>query len=141
MYNGISWLPELLNIENYKSEDNIDYCKLIEDVHNNFVMDFLNPSAPVYFDNKKVVFNENPLDCSVLKIQNCYNQQYYNCDNCKFKECYDIFNHICTDDYETLYKEDKNIQVPKLKKRKRNRKIPRSSYIHQTINNTIWRLY
>lgn len=126
MYNKIDWLPEILNIEKYKNKDNIDYCKLIEDAFNNFAMDFFNPSTILMFENKKVVVNENILDCSLLKTQNCYNQKYYNCNNCKFKNYYDIFNHICTDDYEKLYKSNKKLQIPKLKKRKKNRKIPRT---------------
>ena len=126
MYNEINWLPEIICISNYKNENGIDYYKLIDDIYNNFVMDFFNPSFPIMFENKKVVINESILDCSTLKVQNCYNQQYYTCNNCKFKNSYDIFNHICTDDYETLYKNNKSIQVPKLKKRKRNRKIPRT---------------
>ena len=126
MYNGISWLPEMINEKDYVSETGIDYIALIEQVYTYFVMDFCNPSSPVMFEGKKVVICEKPLDCSLLKKKECYNENFYTCQNCNFQNKFAIFNHISTDDYYTLHKKDSSIEVPKLKVKKRNRKIPRT---------------
>lgn len=127
MHNGIAWLPEIINEKDFQNSEIIDYSLLIENAYNYFVMDFCNPTAPVLYENKKVVICEKQLDCSSLKIQDCYNSVYYNCKNCSFQNKFDIFNHICTDDYYLLHKRDSSINVPKLKIKKRNnRKIPRT---------------
>ena len=126
MYNGIGWLPEIINEKYYEYNGKTNYYKLIEDAYNNFVMDFCNPSSPVIFRNKQIVISDKILDCSSLKTQECFNIQYYTCSNCKFKSCFDIFNHICTSDYYLLHKQNNKISVPKLKKRKNGRRIPRT---------------
>ena len=127
MYNGISWLPEIINENDFRDNYSINYSLLIENAYNFFVMDFCNTTAPVIYENKKVVICEKQLDCSLLKVQDCFNSIYYNCANCNFKNKFDIFNHICTDDYYLLHKKDSSINVPKLKtSKKKNRKIPRT---------------
>lgn len=126
MCTKISWLPEIVNEKDYQDGKYVNYAKLIESVYNLFLMDFCNPSAPVMFEGKRVVLNNKVLDCSVLKVENCYNEAYYNCDSCKFKAYFDIFNHISTDDYSTLHKQNPKIPVPKLKVKKKQRKVPRT---------------
>lgn len=140
MYNGIDWLPELIDESCYNSKGIIDYKKLIEDTYNIFCMDFCNPSSPIIFENKRVVIDEKILDCTCLKVKNCYNLKYFDCNDCKFKSCFDIFNHICTDDYELLHKKNKTIKVPKLKKRKRNRIIPRvpGKFNIERLKRVVW---
>lgn len=126
MYNGIDWLPEIIEEKDFQNKEGINYSSFIETVHTYFVMDFCSPTSPVLYKNKKVVLCEKLLDCSLLKIQDCYNSMYYECQNCHFKGKFDIFNHISTDDYHLLHKKNPSISVPKLKVKKRNRKIPRT---------------
>lgn len=126
MYNGIDWLPEIIDDKDFQCEEGINYSSLIETAYTYFVMDFCNPTSPILFKNKKVVICEKLLDCFLLKIKDCYNSMYYNCPNCNFQNKFDIFNHISTDDYYLLHKKNPSINVPKLKVKKRNRKIPRT---------------
>lgn len=126
MYNGINWLPKIIEENDYATETGIDYIALIEQVYTYFVMDFCNSTSPVMFEGKKVVICKKQLDCSLLKKKECYNSDFYTCQNCNFQNKFDIFNHISTDDYYTLHKKDSSIEVPKLKVKKRNRKIPRT---------------
>lgn len=126
MYNNIPWLPSIIDINKFKVNGKINYSKLIEETFNLFIMDFYNETTPVFFERKKVVFSKKILDCSELKIRTCYNEEYYCCEDCKYKDYFDIFNHISTDDYKYLHKMDSSIKVPKYKKRKNNKKIPRT---------------
>ena len=142
MYNGIDWLPAIIDKNDYRNieTNTIDYCKLIEDSYNYFYHSFLKPKNPVLFENKRITVAPKMLDCSSLKYQNCYNSEYYSCDNCKFKNYLDIFNHICTDNYDSYRKKNKKISVPKLKKSKNGKSIPRTpgKFNIDRITRTVW---
>lgn len=143
MHNEIAWLPQKININKYLDINNIiDYNKLIEDTFNLFAMDFCNSSSPTFFENKRVVISGKILDCDCLKIKKCYNDEFYNCETCKFKDLFDIFNHICTDDYLGIKKQTPKINVPELKKRNKskNRKIPRTpgKFNIERVVRTVW---
>lgn len=140
MYNGIDWLPEIINEKDFQIGNSINYFSLIENAYNYFVMDFCNLTTPVLYENKRVVICEKQLDCSLLKTQDCYNSLYYNCQNCSFHNKFDIFNHICTDDYYLLHKKNPSINVPKLKIKKRNRKIPRTpgKFNLERLKRVVW---
>ena len=99
---NISWLPNVDNLINYLDRnDNFEYNKFVENSYNILLNDFFNQTTPVSFEGHRVLLESNKnLDCGKLKVQDCRNGSFYDCSSCPFKNKFDIFNHICTNEYK-----------------------------------------
>lgn len=126
--NQILWLPNIDRLENYIVGENIDYPKLINNRINDLVNDFNNESDPVLFNGYPVYLDNKILSCEKLKNKNCYNETFYNCENCPFEGKLDIINHIFTIEYTNKKLKNLNGKISLKQKYKKSGKksIPRT---------------
>lgn len=128
MQTKIDWLPNVKRLEDYIENGQINFVKFIQEQIQDLLNDFCNDSSPVLLNGLRVRLNPNILNCEKLRNKNCYNSNYFICENCPFVGQMDIINHICTIEQNTkkLKKQGVKIALKTEFKKKGAKSVPRT---------------